>query len=153
MNNLSTNRLYDPLSKLDQVNDMFDYLFGFNFPTYQSENKKLLRPTSKISEDDNNYTVTVEIPGVNKDDVSISIDDNNILSISGEKKEEKSKSNESVHYSEISYGSFERKVPLSNKNINIGNIEAVWNNGVLKIIIPKNKEEKPPNKKIEIKSI
>jgi HSP20 family protein len=89
----------------------------------------------------------VELPGVNKDDVKITMQDN-ILTIRGEKKEEKKGKEGNAHRVERYYGSFQRSfsLPTSVKN---DRIEAEYRDGILTINMPKAEEAKP--KQIEVK--
>jgi len=104
-------------------------------------------PRLDISEDDRSYTVEIDTPGINKDDLKISLE-NKVLVISGEKKGEEKKESRNFHRIERSYGSFFRKIYLE-KDTDPDKIEAELSNGVLKISIPK--EEKFLPKPIEIK--
>ena len=100
-----------------------------------------------IDEDDKNYTIEMDMPGVKKDDLEIGIKEN-ILSISAKRKKiiksDRGDSKEEV------ISSYEQSFNISTKGIDIENIGANLNNGVLTITLPK-KEELKYEKKIEIK--
>jgi HSP20 family protein len=100
-----------------------------------------------IAEHDDAYTVKMELPGVNKDEVKITLE-SNILTIRGEKKQEKETKKENYHRIERSYGSFERSFTLPT-SVKSDKIDAAYNNGVLQITLPKVEEAKP--KQIEVK--
>jgi HSP20 family protein len=104
-------------------------------------------PAVDIAEQENEYLVKMELPGVNKEDVKISLE-SNILTIRGEKKQEKEEKNKSLHRVERSYGSFQRSftLPTSVKN---DKIDAFFEDGVLSVTLPKMEEAKP--KQIEVK--
>lgn len=104
-------------------------------------------PAVDISEDKDNFFVTIDLPGMNKKDVKVSYEDG-VLSISGEKKKESERKEENFHRVERSYGSFERsfRVPM---RIVPERIEARFDNGVLTVTLPKAEEVKP--KEIEVK--
>ncbi len=104
-------------------------------------------PDIDMSETDKDYRVTAELPGLSKDDVQISLDEG-VLTISGEKREEKKEEKENYWRMERSYGSFVRRVPLPS-GVNEDAIEASFKDGVLTITLPKTEEAK--GKKIEIK--
>ena len=104
-------------------------------------------PAVDISETKNAYIVKGELPGVDKEDVDISIDENT-LTIRGEKKYEKSVDEQQDHRTECVYGSFERSFSLP-KQVDINNVKAVFKNGVLKLTVPKAEEAKP--KQIQVK--
>jgi HSP20 family protein len=104
-------------------------------------------PAVDIREDKDAYLVEVELPGLTKDDVKITME-NNILTIQGEKENEKEEKRGDYHRSERVYGSFQRSftLPSSVKN---DKIEAQYTNGILTVTLPKVEEAKP--KAIEVK--
>ncbi len=93
-----------------------------------------------MKENHHDYVVYVDIPGVNKTDIQISIQDN-YLTISSERKSEKESDNEdhTYYFSERSYGKVSRSIKIP-KNVMIENISAKYDNGVLKIVLPKSHE-------------
>ena len=98
----------------------------------------------KMEEDDKNYIIEIDIPGVRKEDLEIGIKEN-ILSIYAErKKEDKTENKESVVVSK-----YEQSFNISDRSVDVDNIQANLDNGVLKITLPK-KEEAKYEKKIEI---
>lgn len=109
-----------------------------------------VRPTipfrSELQEDENNYYVKAELPGIPKEKIEVELV-NNQLRIHAEKEEEKETTNKKYHFSEISYGSFTRTINLP-RTANVQGIKADYQEGVLKITIPKSEESK--GKKIEI---
>ncbi len=94
-----------------------------------------------FTETDDEYKLRVELPGMEKDDVKIALNQN-ILTISGEKKGEDTKENESFHKREIRYGWFERSFSLPG-DIDETKIKAKMKNGVLTIHVPKSEAAKP----------
>lgn len=104
-------------------------------------------PAVDVAEHENNYVVNVELPGINKDNVKITMHEN-VLTIEGEKKAEKEEKGKNYHLVERSYGSFKRSFSLP-KNVKSDAIEAEYINGVLSVSIPKAEEVKP--KQIEVK--
>ncbi len=102
-------------------------------------------PVVDIEETENAFAIKAELPGVEKDDVSISID-KGVLTIKGEKKEETE--DKKRHRVECSYGSFVRSFTLP-QSVNINEVAAEYNNGILNLTIPKSEEAKP--KEIEVK--
>lgn len=98
----------------------------------------------KIEEDEKNYIIEMDMPGVKKEDLEVGIKEN-ILSIYAErKKEDKTENKESVVVSK-----YEQSFNISAKGIDVDNIQANLDNGVLKITLPKKGEVKF-EKKIEI---
>jgi len=104
-------------------------------------------PCVDVKEKNNEYVLEFELPGVDKKNVSLAID-NNVLTVSGEKKTEEKKEEENYYYSERSYGRFERSFTLP-EDVKSDKIDANFKNGVLTVSLPKT--EKPEPKKIEIK--
>ena len=94
-----------------------------------------------LTETDDEYKMRVELPGLEKDEVKISLNQN-VLTISGEKKEEEAKENESFHKKEIRYGWFERSFTLPG-DVDESKIKAKMKNGVLTIRVPKSESAKP----------
>jgi HSP20 family protein len=107
-----------------------------------------LVPAIDVSEDDGNYVVSVELPGVKKDDVTVECQDG-VLTIRGEKKSEREEKKEKGRYLERSYGSFSRSFTLPS-NADPDRIQASFKDGVLTVTIAKTEETKP--KVISIKA-
>ncbi|MBN2587044.1 MAG: Hsp20/alpha crystallin family protein [Candidatus Fermentibacteraceae bacterium] len=103
-------------------------------------------PEVDITEDADTITVRTEIPGMAREDIEIDVA-NGILSIKGEKKEEKEEKNKTWHRREVRYGSFSRSFTLPT-DVKSDEARASYENGVLKIVLPK--EEKALHRKIEI---
>lgn len=135
--------------EVDRLFDDFTRGFG---PLANGGNDSLM-PNMDISETDKEFVITAELPGLERKDVDISLEDN-VLTIRGEKKEEISPDdkekdkNKNVHVSERSYGIFYRVLALPMK-VDPGAVQATMSNGVLKITIPK--PPRPEAKKIEVK--
>jgi HSP20 family protein len=104
-------------------------------------------PLADISEDKNNYTIQLDLPGVKKEDLKISCTEGT-LSISGERKEEKISDATKYHRVERNYGKYYRTFNLP-QSIQQDRINAEFKDGQLKITIPKKEEARP--KEIEIK--
>ena len=111
----------------------------------------MLTPSLDIKETDENYVVSVEIPGVAKEDVDIRID-GDTLTIHGEKKQEKKEDKENYHCVERHYGSFERMLTIP-EDANADNIDAKFKDGVLTINIKRQAKSVPKEvKKVEVKA-
>src|SRR5712671_706717 len=104
-------------------------------------------PNIEISETDKAIEISAEMPGLERKDGEISIDDDT-LTIRGEKKIEENQKDKNVQLSERSYGVFLRVLQLP-PGIDPSNVQATMSNGVLKIAIPKPAKSEP--KKIEVK--
>ena len=103
-------------------------------------------PRVDVAETDDAVVVTAELPGMDKDDIKVSIE-NNVLTISGEKKQEKEEKGKTYHWSERVYGRFSRSFTLP-VQVDANKVKAVYKNGVLTLTLPKVEEAKP--RQIEI---
>ena len=97
-------------------------------------------PSMDVSESDTHYVATIELAGAKKDDVHVEVEDG-VLTIRGEKKSEREEESEQRRYSERSYGAFARSFTLPS-NANADEINASFNEGVLKVEIAKCEEPK-----------
>jgi HSP20 family protein len=98
-------------------------------------------PAVDILEQDDAYVVKAELPGMKKEDVSITIHDN-ILTLRGERKDERSENSAQYHRVERIFGSFIRSFTLPS-TVKMDKVEAVYKDGVLTITLPKSEEAKP----------
>jgi len=105
-------------------------------------------PTLDVSETKNELVVRAEIPGIDAKDIDISLT-NDLLTIKGEKKQEKEEKEENYHLIERSYGSFARAIRLP-KEVQSDKISASYRNGILKVTLPKSKEAKKKEIKIKV---
>jgi len=107
----------------------------------------VLSPAVDLSEDERSYTVTVELPGVKKEDVTVELQDD-VLTIRGEKKSEREEKKGKSHWVERSYGSFSRSFSLP-PTAQAEELKAGFKDGVLSVEIPKREQAK--TKQIAIK--
>jgi HSP20 family protein len=127
---------------LQRLNRILDEAFGSSFP-FQDQGtitSTWFAPTD-VSEDQNSLQISMELPGVNPEDVRLSLE-NNILTIRGEKRQGSEENNERVHRFERTYGVFERTFALPN-TVDVDKIEARYENGVLLVRIPKAERARP----------
>ncbi len=104
-------------------------------------------PLVDISEDDKEYIIKAELPEVKKEDVKLTVQDN-VLSISGERKYEKEEKGKKYHRVERAYGSFLRSFTLP-EDADGGKVSAEYKDGILKVHLPKAEKAKP--KSVEVK--
>ena len=104
-------------------------------------------PNIEISETDKTIEVSAEMPGLERGDVEVSIEDDT-LTIRGEKKFEENQKDKNVQHSERTYGVFYRVLQLP-PGVDPSSIQATMSNGILKVTIPKPAKSQP--KKIEVK--
>jgi HSP20 family protein len=139
------NRLW-PLADLDEVRRQARRLFDEADAPLASGHGFAFTPALDITEDDNEMILTAELPGMKPEDVTVEVD-NNILVLKGEKKAEFEKKDARYHVWERSYGGFERMIPLP-RMVNADGIEAQFDNGLLRVKLPKVAEAK--GRKIEV---
>jgi HSP20 family protein len=137
----------DILSMQREINRMFDSFFRGGLAEETALAPTAWTPAVDIAEHDEEYVVKMEIPGVDKNDVKITMRDN-VLTVSGEKKNEKESKGSNYHRIERSVGAFERSFALPS-SVKADSIDAVFKDGILKITLPKSEEAKP--KQIEVR--
>lgn len=113
-------------------------------------NRMINMPAVNIVEQKDQYLVSLAVPGLKKDDFKIDVD-GNMLTISSEKEESKEEKEKTFTRKEYNYSSFSRSFTLP-EEINKERIEAIYEEGVLKISLPRKEEAKMPSaKKIAVK--
>lgn len=141
---------YDPFRELRSLQDDMNRLFVTAFPR-NFDNEQMARgswnPSVDISENEHAIVLEAELPGMKSEDVELSIE-NNVITIRGERKFEKKEENDNFHRVERSYGSFTRSFTLP-RTVTGEDTQAEFQNGVLKVTLPKREEAKA--RKIEIK--
>ena len=98
-----------------------------------------------MRENEKEYEMSVDLPGMDKSEIKMHVENNGLV-IEGERKSEKKEEKDKYHFCERHFGSFHREVSLP-KNANVDGINAMYENGVLKVVIPK-KEEGASKKQI-----
>lgn len=96
-------------------------------------------PKVDVLENDKAFELHVEVPGMNKDDFNIEVNDN-YLTVSGERKFTNEKNEKNFHSIETRYGSFSRSFALP-ENVNADKIAARYNNGILELTVPKDEKK------------
>ena len=140
---------YDPFDRIFNLREDFDDIVKDFFAGFSNIGaNRGVYPLLDIKEDKEKYTIDVEIPGIDKKDLKISVKKDNLI-IQGEKNEEKKREEESYLRVERSYGNFMRSVKLPTE-INQSQISAKYNNGIVKIILPKIKKEKAKEVQVKI---
>ncbi len=129
------------------MNRMFDQFFRGDVLADESFFGRDWTPAVDVVENNDTYIIKAEIPGMNKDDVKITLE-NNVLTIRGEKKNESEKKENNYHRVERSYGMFERSFTVPG-SIKTNDIDAQYKDGVLTLTLPKAEEAKP--KQIDVK--
>jgi len=140
---------WDPFKDLFDLQKEINRLFETSFSRLPQRfiSEESFAPAIDLYEDENEYVVEAELPGLKQDEIKVSVEDD-ILTISGEKKREKEVKEGNLYRSERFYGKFERQIVLP-QNAEKDNIKASYKNGVLKVVIPKKEEAK--SKRVDIK--
>ena len=131
---------------MDRLFERFEHGWP-RWPTVRDE--RLTVPELDVRESTDAITVEAELPGVDEKDVTVTLA-NRVLSIKGEKKQEKEEKGESYHLTERGFGSFERSIRLPDA-IDDAKVEAKFDKGVLKATAAKKPEAVKAQRKIEIK--
>ena len=126
------------------LDDVFD---DFMFPTIKDSNFGKMK--CDIYEKDGVYYLEMDIPGFEKKDVNIEIDENDYLTITAEKSNEDEDKDKNYIRQERSYGKYQRSFYLG--DVDKDNINASFENGILKVTMPKKEEVKSSKQTIEIK--
>lgn len=135
----------NPFSLLDHLgNDLYP-AFNHAYDAWMGD----FRPHMDVEEEKTFYKVAVELPGVKKEDVQITMEDKT-LSIRGEKKSSERKDDQKQHFNERYYGSFVRQLEFP-VDIDADKIKATYNDGVLELNVPKAKSATPKQITIDVK--
>ena len=139
----------EPFRGLSTLQDQFNRLFNESFRNHPEESALTTwAPSVDIYETPNELVVKADLPDVNEQDIDVRVE-NNLLTIRGERKFEKSVSEENYLRVERTYGSFSRSFSLPN-TVNPEAIGAEYKNGVLTVTLPKREESKPRQVKVTV---
>ena len=139
----------EPFRGLSNLQNQFNRIFNDSFRN-QAEESALTNwaPAVDIYETPNELVVKADLPDVNEKDIDVRVE-NNLLTIRGERKFEKSVSEENYLRVERTYGAFSRSFSLPN-TVNAEAIGAEYKNGVLTVNLPKREESKPRQVKVTV---
>ena len=130
---------WDPFAELNKLHSHF---------ARTNPDSQAFRPAVDIYEDDKGVHVDAELAGMSPEDIKVDVE-NNVLTISGERKMEKESDDKGYHRVERFYGSFSRSFAIGD-DINADAIDAKYSDGVLRLLLPKRPEVKP--RKVQIKA-
>jgi len=139
---------WDPFRDVVALQNRMNRLFEEQYGGREELTTGAFVPPVDIYEDEHGITLKLEVPGVDQKDLDIKVE-NNVLSVSGERKLEKEEKEENFHRVERRYGSFTRSFTLPN-TVNTEDVQADYDNGVLKIRLAKRAEAKPKQIKVNI---
>jgi len=143
--------------EMDRLFDRFGSGFGFPSlrrmfdiePAWRSS-FSFSMPAIDMSEDEKAYKISAELPGIDAKDIDVSVS-GDMLVLKGEKRQEKEEKDKNYHFSERTYGSFQRAFDLP-ASVDRDKVAADFSKGVLTITLPKTAEARQPEKKIAVKS-
>jgi HSP20 family protein len=144
------NPFLSTLEEFDGIKEFNDIFSLFECPSKKKGNLTRDIPKVELLEEEDKYVVSAELPGVEKEDITLDITEEGILKLKGEKKEDRKEENSKVRFTEISYGALERSIQLP-EDVNKEKINAEFKNGTIEISLPKKIEKKKCSKKISIK--
>ena len=137
----------DEMAQMTQMSQMLARALGLQGQPQGSDRATAWAPALDISERKDAYLVTVELPGVEADDLDITMEDG-LLTIQGERQFTNDSSEQQFHRVERRYGAFRRSITLP-AHVMADGIQASADNGVLQILVPKMEEATP--KRIQIR--
>ena len=141
---------WDPFRELEDMSERLNRVFSR--PSLRTSGKENLTvadwmPTVDISETEGEYLIKAELPEVRKDDVKVTVE-NGVLTLQGERRQEKEEKGKRFHRVERSYGSFVRSFTLP-ESVDESSVKAEYKDGVLNLHLPKSEKVKP--KAIDVK--
>jgi len=132
---------WTPLNRLATLRDEFDRLFDFSWPSRDTGLLGGWSPALDMYDDKDNLVVTLEVPGMKKDEIDISLH-GGVLTISGERKDEREQTEGKTFRSERYFGKFQRSLTLP-AAVDAKKVKASYKDGVLTIQLAKAEEAKP----------
>ena len=137
----------DPFNYLrSQINRVFDNAFGGgNWP---AESAGTFTPQLDVTETDKEIKICAELPGIESKEIEVNVTDDELI-IRGEKQSERSSDEKGRQWTERTYGSFERTIPLP-ADVNGEKAKSEFKNGLLRITLPKREGAKPRSHKINV---
>ena len=137
-NGLSTQRFRDVAPMHDEMERFVRQVFG---DREQASSAGAFSPALDVEEDENAFTLHVELPSIDPNDVDVSLEEN-VLTIAGERRFYDTKNAEGFRRVERHFGRFHRAVRLPDR-VNADQVEATYKDGLLTITVPKAEEAKP----------
>lgn len=135
---------WEPLRELASIQNEMNRLFGTVFDAPTPSNGNTLRrwmPAMDLVETDEHFVLRADLPGLAEEDVTLEVEDN-VLTVSGERKSEHETTKEGYHRVERAFGSFSRSLTLP-EGVDAEAVTANFDRGVLEIRIPKPEQRKP----------
>jgi HSP20 family protein len=134
-------------AEFDRMNDYFNTIIESHLN--KSAISNIGYPRTNIKDLADKYIYEFDLAGIDKKDIKLTIDDNNILTLEGQKQESSNEKSDRYVTQEIFYGSFKKMIKLP-ENIEADKLSTNYNNGILTLTIPKKELKKPKAKVIPI---
>ena len=144
---------WDPFREFSTLQDRMNRLFRESYgPEGRDESLSTSQfaPPVDVYEDEHNVVLKVEVPGIDEKDIDVRVE-NNVLTVHGERKVEKEEKEENFRRIERQYGSFTRTFTVPS-TVDAESIQADYDKGILKIVLPKKAEAKPKSIKVNVGS-
>ena len=140
---------WSPEHDISSLHETIDRLFATNEENWPTSSKTSLMPQVNVLEDGKNIVVSADLPGIREEDITVEVGDE-MITISGERKNESEIHEKNYYRKEINLGNFSRTIPLPSL-VNKDKAEAELKNGILKITLTKKAKALPKITKIKIK--
>ncbi len=141
-------RASDPWRLLMSLHNEMSRLFGYSFGSFPSFKEEVFAPSVDVWEDKDNVYVETDLPGMEQKDIDLKLKGNSLV-ISAKKEEAKEEKKKNYYHAERYQGSFYRLMDLPSP-VNASKIKASYKNGVLKVTLPKEEEEKSKEVKVKV---
>ncbi|MEW5896014.1 MAG: Hsp20/alpha crystallin family protein [Candidatus Omnitrophota bacterium] len=146
------NSWMDPFFEMENIQKQMNDLFNLSLSRGHAGDMTLLGsqwiPSVDIYDSRENILVKADLPGLKKDEIEVTIEDDNLV-LKGEKKKESEVREENCFRTERFYGSFYRTIALPN-SVDASKVEAKYHDGVLTLTLPKKEESKPKRISVDI---
>ncbi len=138
----------DMVSLRDEIDNLFNDFFS-KTPEERMDPHDIWYPALDIEESNDKIKVIAEVPGMKKEEIKLTASEGQLI-IQGERKFEKEEKDKTYHRIERSYGKFRRTIPIP-KDLEVDKVKATYEQGILKVDIPKSKKTKPKEIDITVK--
>jgi HSP20 family protein len=134
---------WEPLREMSSLQTEMNRLFNtmFESPTVGNSGTRRWTPAMDLVETEDHFVLRADLPGMREEDVAIELEDN-VLTVSGERKADHEENGEGFYRVERAFGSFSRSLTLP-RGVDAGAVTAGFTNGVLEVRIPKPEQRKP----------
>lgn len=139
---------WDPFREMEAVLDRYRASPAIGNHSTENIARADWYPTVDVSETDGAYHVHAELPGVKKEDISVTVNDG-VLKLSGHRESRHESDEKKIHRIERSYGSFSRSFSLP-ENVLASEVEANFQDGVIEVDIPKSRQEAPKQVNVKV---